>query len=219
MITVLIADDHLLIRQALESLLLHENEFELVGSAADGYEAVEMAAEFEPDVVLMDIHMPRLNGIEATRRIASAGHSKIISLSAHSDISLLSRMLDAGARGLLFKGSGVTELAEAVRQVAAGNRYLGTAATSAVLQAYTSRLTRTGAETPVCVSDSLTVREREVLQLIAEGHTTRQIAATLHLSAKTIESHRLNIMTKLGVTGVADLTRIAIRDGLVCPHS
>lgn len=219
MITVLIADDHLLIRQAMESLLIHESEFELVGSAADGFEAIDMAAELRPDVVLMDIHMPRLNGIEATRRITSAGTSKVISVSAHSDVSLLSRMLEAGASGLLFKGSGVTELAEAIRQVAAGKRYLGTAATSAVLQAYIGRLTKTGAATPGCVSDSLTAREREVLQLIAEGRSTREVAATLHLSAKTIESHRLNIMTKLGVSGVADLTRIAIRDGLVCPHS
>lgn len=219
MITVLIADDHLLIRQAMESLLMRERAFELVGSAADGYEAVEMAAELRPDVVLMDIHMPRLNGIEATRRITRARHSRVISLSAHSDVALLSRMLDAGASGLLFKGSGVFELGEAIRQVATGKRYLGTSATSTVLQSYLGRLTRDGAARPECLSDSLTAREREVIQLIAEGLNTRQIAATLHVSAKTIESHRLNIMTKLGVTGVADLTRIAIRDGLVCPHA
>jgi DNA-binding NarL/FixJ family response regulator len=210
-IKILLADDHQIIRQGIRSLLEKEPDMEVVGEARNGREATELAVQHRPDIVVMDIGMPDLNGMEATRQIRDqAPEVKVLALSMHSDRQFAAGILAAGAAGYLLKDSDFEELAEAIRQVARGHGYLSPAITGVVIGDYADRLTDGGA-VPVA---SLTNRERETLQLLAEGRSTKQIAEALHVSIKTVETHRQHIMEKLELRSLADLTKYAIRQGL-----
>jgi DNA-binding NarL/FixJ family response regulator len=213
-IRIVLADDHALVRQGLKAILDREADLQVVGEAADGREAVQMAATLRPDVVVMDVSMPRLNGIEATRRIvAESPDTRVIVVSMHVGEEYVFALLKAGARGYVLKESPVSEVIDAVRAVHDGGTCLHPKVSTQVVAGYLKQAgprERLG-ELP----DILTSREREVLQLIAEGHTNRAIAAELSLSIKTIEAHRTSIMSKLGVHNAAGLTRYAIRCGLI----
>jgi DNA-binding NarL/FixJ family response regulator len=205
--TAIIADDHQLVRDTIGPLLEERLDVKVVAGAEDGRTAVDLVVELKPDIVLMDVSMPRLNGIEATRQIVSQSpDTKVLGLSMHSDTRFVTRMLQAGASGYFVKDSGVFELLEAVRTVLDGRRYLPPAIASEDIKGVVD-------ENPG--KSPLTPREREVLQLIAEGRTTKAIAAELCIAAKTAEAHRGKIMHKLGIHSVAELTKYAIREGLV----
>jgi len=210
-IRVLLADDHMIMRQGLRTLLENENDLDVVGEAEDGRQAVQKARELVPDVVIMDAAMPGLNGMEATRRILDELNSvRIVALSMHSDKRFVGEMLRAGASGYLLKESAFEELALAIRAVAKGQIYLSPAVAGSVVEGYVSSPRRTRHP----AGSALTAREREVLQLLAEGQTTKHIAARLGLSPKTVSTHRANIMAKLEVASVAELTKYAVREGL-----
>jgi DNA-binding NarL/FixJ family response regulator len=202
---VLLADDHVLVRQGVR-LLLEKEGFEVVGEADNGIEAVRLSRQTEPDVAVLDLLMPQLNGIDAAREIhQSSPHTKTLLLTARGDEILLDA-LAAGMRGCLLKSHASRDLVQAIRQLEDGRVYLSPGLAEAVVQAY-----RTGAERPV---DPLSLREREVLQLIAEGHGTKAIADKLCISARTVESHRYRIMKKLEIRETAGLVRYAIGRGL-----
>ncbi len=208
---VLLVDDHAIIRQGLASLLEKQPDIEVVGSVEDGRKAVDIARELAPDLVIMDISMPNLNGIDATRKIiGEMGDVKIIALSIHSSRHFVAEMLKAGASGYILKECLFDELVEAIKTVLNGGTYLSPRITGVVIDDYVKRLsTQYQPEGPV-----LNEREREVLQFLSEGKSTKQIAVQLHVSAKTIESNRRNIMDKLGINSVAELTKYAVREGL-----
>jgi len=208
---ILLADDHAIIRQGLCSLLEKQPDVEVVGTAEDGQKAIELARELAPDIVIMDITMPNLNGINATRKIIDElGGVKVIALSVHSSRRFVTEMLRAGASGYILKECLFDELLEAIRTVLNGGIYLSPKITGVVVDDYVKRLTtKYQPEAP-----ALTEREQEVLQLLAEGKSTKQIAPQLHVSSKTIESNRRNIMDKLGIHSVAELTKYAVREGL-----
>jgi DNA-binding NarL/FixJ family response regulator len=210
-IRILLADDHRVMRQGLKSLLEEEPDFEVVAAAGDGRTAVELAEKWRPDVALLDISMPDLNGVEAARRITEVSpRTYVVALSMHSDRQHVTNMLEAGASGYVLKDCEFGELAAAVRVVAEGEVYLTPRVSNVVLETYVrGRHTQEAPQLP-----QLTPREREVLQLIAEGHTTKEIAGVLGVSVKTIETHRANTMRKLDVRSVAELTKAAIREGL-----
>jgi len=210
-IRILIADDHKVMRQGLRALLEKEDDMEVVGEAENGRQAVKSAENLSPDVVVMDIGMRDLNGIEATTQIIERCRgTKVLALSMHSDRRFAAGMLRAGASGYLLKDGAFEELANAIRRVAAGEVYLSPSIADVVVSDYVERLARSDAS----AFSTLTPREREVLQLLAEGHSTKQIASQLRVSAKTIETHRQNVMEKLGIRSVAELTKYAIREGL-----
>jgi DNA-binding NarL/FixJ family response regulator len=200
-----------MIRQGLCSLLEKQPDIEVVGSVEDGRKAVDIARELAPDLVIMDISMPNLNGIDATRKIVEEmGDVKVIALSIHSSRHFVAEMLKAGASGYILKECLFDELVEAIKTVLNGGTYLSPKITGVVIDDYVKRLsTQYQPEGPV-----LTEREREVLQFLSEGKSTKQIAMQLHVSAKTIESNRRNIMDKLGINSVAELTKYAVREGL-----
>ena len=208
---VLLVDDHAMIRQGLCSLLEKQPDIEVVGSVEDGRKAVDIARELAPDLVIMDISMPNLNGIDATRKIiGEMGDVKVIALSIHSSRHFVAEMLKAGASGYILKECLFDELVEAIKAVLNGGTYLSPKITGVVIDDYVKRLsTEYQPEGPV-----LTEREREVLQFLSEGKSTKQIAMQLHVSAKTIESNRRNIMDKLGINSVAELTKYAVREGI-----
>jgi len=207
----MLAEDHKILSSSLWGLLEQEAGIEVIGHAEDGRTAVRLARELSPDLVIMDIAMPELNGIEATHRITTESpHVKVIALSMHSDKRFIARMLKAGAAGYLLKNSTFEELVNAIRSVAAGQRYFSPPITDVVVEGY---LRPSVKEKPSLLS-LLTVREREVLQLLVEDKTTKQIARSLHISPKTVQTHRSNIFEKLHVEGIADLTKYAIREGL-----
>jgi DNA-binding NarL/FixJ family response regulator len=209
-IRVLLADDHKLMRRALGRQLDHEEGILVVAEADDGREAVRLAIEQRPDVVIMDISMPGLNGVDAARQIVSkAPNVRVLALSAHVDQQHVSSMLDAGARGYLAKDCETAELVEALQRLAAGKVYLGAGVADVVVDDYVKRL-----DDGTQPKQALTSREREVLQLLAEGKSTKEIAGLLDLSSKTIDTHRANIMSKLGLHSIAELTKYAIREGL-----
>ncbi|MBL8058744.1 MAG: response regulator transcription factor [Anaerolineales bacterium] len=209
-IRVLLADDHTLVRKGLRSLLDAEAGLEVVGEAEDGREAVHKAQALAPDVVLMDITMPGLNGLEATRQIRKAlPRVKVLALTVHANAEYVFQILRAGASGYLVKQAAVTELIEAIRTVSRGETYLSAALSPAAVEAY-----RRQAEA-MAAPPRLTDREREVLQLIAEGRTNREIAGRLAVSVKTVEAHRAHVMEKLGLRTTAELTKYALRQGII----
>ncbi|MBN2247499.1 MAG: response regulator transcription factor [Coriobacteriia bacterium] len=213
-IRVLLADDHAIIRDAITATVGSSREFAFVGQASDGRQAVRLAAELKPDVIVMDIAMPELNGIDATRQILAADpHMRILALSMHTGQQFVTEMLRAGARGYILKDSPLEELELAIRTVAEGRAYLGKGPADAVLDDYVKHL---DGRTPTSTSmhRSLTPRERECLQLIGEGWSTKEIAARLSLSPKTVETHRRQIMEKTGIYSLAGLIKYAIREGL-----
>jgi two-component system response regulator NreC len=208
MIKILLADDHALVRQGFRMILEAQPDMEIVGQAGNGREAVELAEKLHPDVVVMDVAMPELNGTEATRRLsASTPRTRVLALSMHKDSVYVREILRAGARGYLLKDSGDTDLVAAVRAVAKGEGYISPAVSDAVLSDYRKHVTD-----PL---DLLTGREREVLQSIAEGKTNKEIATALNLSVYTVEAHRGRIMEKLNLHSTGELVRFALRNGLI----
>ena len=208
---VLLADDHKIMREGLRSLLAVSPGVEVVGEAGDGRSAVQLALKLSPDVVVMDIGMPDLNGVDATRQIkARAPQIKVIALSLHSDERFISGMFKAGASGYLLKDGAFEELARAIRTVADGHTYLCPRIAKTVVRDYL----RNAPAVPMTGGPTLSDREREVLQLIAEGKSTKEVAGRLDVSVKTVETHRARIMERLGVHSVAELTKYAVREGL-----
>jgi DNA-binding NarL/FixJ family response regulator len=213
MIRVIIADDHHLVRQGIRALLEKASDIQVIAEAADGREAVELAERLTPEVLVMDIAMPRLDGIQATRQIQDLGlATQVVILSMYSDEALVRRALRNGARGYLLKRSVSEELWLAVRAASRGEIYLSPPISKSVLGDFFQAEVEERS-----VFDRLTPREREVLQLIAEGHTNRAIAQILRISVKTVEKHRANLMSALDVHDLAGLVRIAIDHGLVFP--
>ena len=211
--TIVVADDHKIVREGLVKLLEGRADFEVIGEASDGEEAVQMVLEKNPDVVIMDIWMPRLSGIDATRRIGKKGSpAKILVLSMHESRTYVEEVLRAGAAGYIVKNSASTDLLQAIDAVQAGASYLSPAITQQVVDA----IARPGDTAPSGVA-MLTDREREVLQLIAEGLSSKEIAGMLGVSLKTVDSHRSNLMEKLDIHKVSGLVRFAIRAGLIEP--
>jgi DNA-binding NarL/FixJ family response regulator len=209
---ILLADDHRILRQGLRTMLASERDFEVIAEAEDGRTAVEMAERLMPNVVVMDIGMPGLNGIEATRQIVERVPSvRVIALSAYADRRLIAEILKAGASGYLLKESAFEELAEAIRTAAAKKVYLSPQIAAELVEDYV----RMSKDPGPSVFESLSPREREVLQLIAEGQSTKEVARILKVSVKTVETHRRQLMNKLELFSVAELTRYAIREGLV----
>lgn len=207
-IRVLLADDHTILRRGLRMLLSSQDDIEVVGEAKTGREAFDQAVSTQPDIVVMDVSMPELNGIEGTRRICDAGlRSKVIALSMHKEAVYVREILRAGARGYLLKDAEDEELLNAIRAVARGGAYLSPSISDAVLQDF-----RKHASNPL---DLLTSREREVLAMIAEGKTNKEIAGSLKLSVYTVESHRGSVMEKLNLHNTGDMVRFAIRNGLI----
>lgn len=209
-IRIILADDHKILREALKGVLEREHDITLVGEANDGAEALDLAREVEPDIVLMDIGMPVMGGIEAARCLAAEQPAvKVIALSTYSDRRIILQMLDAGARGYVVKSAGRDELLRAIRAVAHGRTYLCPDASAVLIDSVRSRKP---AEQPG--TSRLGRREQEVLQLLAEGHTSPEIGKTLHIATSTVEVHRRNIMRKLELHSIAELTKYAIRNGL-----
>jgi two-component system, NarL family, response regulator NreC len=208
MIRVLLADDHAMVRKGFRLILEAQPDMEIAGEAGNGREAVELAEKLHPDVVVMDVAMPELNGIEATRRLAAfSPHTRVLALSMHKDSVYVREILRAGARGYLLKDSIDTDLINAVRAVAKGDGYISPGVSDAVLSDYRRHVTD-----PL---DLLTSREREVLQMIAESKTNKEIAVALNLSVYTIDAHRGKIMEKLNLHSTGELVRFAVRHGLI----
>lgn len=208
---ILLADDHGILREGLRALLQKQPDFEVVAEADDGRAAVKLAKELQPDVVIIDIAMPNLNGIEATRKIlADLPETKVLALSMHSDKRFVTGILREGASGYLLKDSAFEELSLAIQTVCGGRKYLSPGIAGIVVEDVIQQAPQSGAPRPTL----LTHREREVLQLLAEGKATKEIAPQLNVSVKTIETHRKNIMDKLKIRNIAELTKYAIREGL-----
>jgi two-component system response regulator NreC len=207
-IRILLADDHAIVRQGFRLILATQADMEIVGEAGNGREVLTLAETLTPDVVVMDVAMPELNGIEATRRLAQAlPHTRVLALSMHKDSVYVREILRAGARGYLLKDSIDSDLLAAVRAVSRGEGYLSPAISDAVLSDYRKHVTD-----PL---DLLSSREREVLQLIAEGKTNKEIATGLNLSVYTVDAHRGRIMEKLNLHSTGELVRFAVRKGLI----
>lgn len=205
--SVMIVDDDDLVRVGLRAVLTGLSRYEVVGEASNGRDAAKLARNLEPDIVIIDVGMAEMNGIDATKRIMSTNpHTKIIAVSMHTESRYVTQMLDAGAIGYLPKQGAIDELPFALKTIQAGQVYLSPRVAGAVLTQI-----RDGNTSP---ADILSVREREVLQSIAEGKSAAQISENLHLSVKTVESHRRNIMNKLEIYSVAELTKFALKEGL-----
>jgi len=214
-IRVVLADDHVLIRAGLRALLHSLPNIEVIGEASDGHEAVDVIARHEPDVVIMDIGMPGLNGVDCTRRIVKqCPGTRVVILSMHANEEYVGRALEAGAMGYLLKGAEPAELELVLKAVMRGETYLSPSIAKHLVQDY---LIHRRAKTPPL--PDLTARQREVLQLIAEGCSTKDIANRLKLSVKTIDTHRSELMHRLDIHDVAGLVRYAIRTGLVSPET
>jgi len=208
-VTILLADDHHVVRQGLRSLLEAEPGFLVLGEACNGAEAIEMVEQYHPHVLVLDLMMPLLNGLEVTRRVSSL--TRVLILSMHADESYVHEALKNGAYGYLLKDSTATELVKAVRTVCEGRRYLGSPFSEQAMDAYLQR-TRTTIQDPY---DTLTSREREILQLVVEGNSTNDISALLTISARTVETHRANLMHKLKIASQVELVRFAIKKGIL----
>jgi two-component system response regulator NreC len=210
---VLLADDHQLMRSGLRLMLEREPDLTVVGEAGDGREAVALAKTLKPEVVVMDIGMPNLNGIEAALQMTQHNPElAVVMLSMHSDESYVLRALKAGARGYLLKDSAEADLIKAVHVVAGGKSFFSPAVSKVLLDDYVRKLKRSGTEDAY---DLLTPREREILQLIAEGKSNKDVANLLNLSVYTVESHRSNLMEKLNLKGVPELILYAVRKGII----
>ncbi len=210
-IQILLADDHAIFSGGLRAILEKEPDLEVVAEAKDGREAVRVAREKKPQLVVMDVSMPGMNGIEATRQIAAELPAvKVLCLSMHTEEQFVAAVLEGGASGYLVKDCALEELVLAIRAVMANQTYLSPAVARTVVQGYREHLS----EAQSSSFSLLTGREREVLQLIAEGYSTKDIAARLHLSVKTVETHREHIMDKLNIHSIAGLTKYAVRQGL-----
>lgn len=210
---VLLADDHQLMRSGVRLMLERETDLAVVGEACDGREAVALVKTLKPEVVVMDIGMPNLNGIEAARQMTAENPQlAIVMVSMHSDESYVLRALKAGARGYLLKDSAEADLIKAVHAVAGGKSFFSPAVSKLLLDDYVRKLKRSGTEDAY---DLLTPREREVLQLIAEGKSNKDIANLLNLSVYTVESHRANLMEKLNLKGLPELILYAVRKGII----
>jgi two-component system NarL family response regulator len=220
-IRILLADDHQMMRQGLRSLLAKEPDIEIVGEAADGTQVLSLVAQLAPDIVVMDIAMPGLNGQETTRRIVKDFPAvRVVALSTYGDRRYITQMLEAGACGYVVKATACEELLRALRAISGGQSYLCPEAAGIAAKGATGNLDATGplATTGSSATTKLSTREREVLQLIAEGLSSRKIAAKLFLSIKTVNTHRRNIKTKLGIHSVAELTKYAVSEGLTAPE-
>ncbi len=212
-IRILLVDDHTVIRVGLKLLLERQTDFEVVGEAEDGRKAIQLAGELQPDAIVMDVAMPNLNGIEATRQITAAlPKIAVVVLSMHSDESYVMRALKAGARGYLLKDSAEADLIQAIRMVVTGKSFFSPAVSKMLLEDYVHNLRQRGIEDSY---DLLTPREREVLQLAAEGKSNKEAAALLNLSSYTVETHRTNLMGKLGLHSVPELILYAVRKGII----
>lgn len=210
-IRILIADDHKIVREGLRNLIEKRPEMEVIGEAEDGRTAVKLTKELLPDIIIMDVAMPEMNGIEATRQIiAGAPHVKIIALSMHSDRRFIVEILKEGASGYLLKDCAFEELVNAINAVLTNRIYLSPRIADIVIKEYVNLFPRA----EISVYSALTHREREVLQLLAEGKSTKDIASRLNVSVKTVETHRQQIMDRLGIHSVAELTKYAIREGM-----
>lgn len=209
---VLIADDHTIVRHGLRAILKAELDMEVIGEAADGREVLKKVAALRPDIVVLDISMPKMNGLEVTQRLArEAPRTRVIALTMHSSEEYVYSLLKAGARGFLLKESAASDLVEALRLVRRGGTYLHPSISMKVVNEY---LKGPDPASRIASRDGLSSRECEVLRLIAEGHTSKEIAARLALAVKTIEAHRTRIMEKLRIHNVAGLTRYAISRGI-----
>jgi DNA-binding NarL/FixJ family response regulator len=208
-IKILLADDHAILRQGLRALLEKEPEIEVVGEAEDGRKALHLIEELEPDIIVMDITMPNLNGIAATRQIVSRHPKvKVIALSIHSNKRFVTDMLKAGASGYILKECLFDEFVQAIHAVASSETYLSPKIVGVVVSDYVDHLSSNH------TTSIFTMREHEVLQLLAEGKSTKTIASKLHISIKTVEANRRQIMEKLNIHSIAELTKYAIREGL-----
>jgi len=212
-IRILLADDHKLMRSGLKALIEQQSDLTVVGEADDGRQAVALAASLKPDLLVMDIGMPNLNGIEAALQITQAHpETAIVMLSMHSDESYVLRALKSGAKGYLLKDSAESDLIRAVHAVAGGKSFFSPAVSKVLLDDYVRKLRRSGTEDAY---DLLTPREREILQLVAEGKSNKDVANLLNLSVYTIETHRSNLMEKLNLRGVPELILYAVRKGII----
>jgi two-component system response regulator NreC len=212
-IRILLADDHVVMRNGLRLLLERQSNLKVVGEAADGREAVELAATQKPDVVVMDIAMPHLNGVEAARQIViRSPHTAIAILSMHSDESYVIRSLKAGARAYLLKDSAEADLISAINAITEGKSYFSPAVRNLLKEDYMRQLDEAGSEDSY---DLLTTREREVLQLVAEGKSNKEVANLLNLSLYTVETHRTHILQKLNLHSVPELILYAVRKGII----
>jgi len=215
-IRVLLADDHKIFREGLKHLLAQESDLSIVADTDDGVHAVELALSLNPDLAILDISMPNLNGIEATRSIvAQAKGTRVVILSMHMDKEYVAEALKAGAQGVLAKTCSSRELVDAIRLVAAGEPYLSSTISSALVGIISSPRQEGLASSPPRADNKLSQRENEVLRLIAEGHCTKEVATLLSISSKTVETYRLNLMKKLQITSVVSLVKYAIREGIV----
>ena len=206
---IVLADDHVLVRQGLRSLLERER-FQVMAEASDGQEAVRLVETHQPDIAILDISMPTLNGIDAARGLSrSAPKTKVILLTQHEEEQYVHEALEAGVKGYVLKNQVANDLIQAIRQVCRGEFYLSPGISRAVMEAYRNKSDRP--------ADPLTVRERQVLQLIAEGKSTKDTASVLGISVKTAESHRMRLMQKLNIHETASLVRYAVRRGLIQP--
>jgi two-component system response regulator NreC len=212
-VKIIVADDHAVMRQGLSTMLAQDPDITIVGQAENGREAVQLCRDQQPDVVIMDLSMPDMNGIEATRQITTAcPRTRVVALSVHNNKRLVVEMLQAGAAGYLLKSSDFEEVVKAIKVVLSGKVYLSPDIAGLVVERIADRSPQTGLGT------TLTSREREVLQLLAEGKRSQDIADTLYVSVKTVEAHRRNIMKKLNLDSVAQLTKYAIQEGLTSPE-
>lgn len=212
MTDILLADDHHIVRQGLRALLESDPHFRLVGEAGDGIEAVRMTERLKPDVLITDVMMPGLNGLEVTRQVTkSVPKTRVIMLSMYANDAYVLEALKNGASGYVLKDSQASDLIQAVREVAAGRRYLSPPLSERALDLYAKKIE----DTPEDPYEMLTTREREVLQMVAEGRTSAEIAERLFISPRTAEGHRANVMRKLGLQNQAELIRFALKRGVL----
>ncbi len=213
MVNIVLVDDHHVVRQGLKALLEAERDFQIVGEAGDGLEAVRLVERLKPDVMVVDLLIPGLNGLEVTRRVHQLSPTtRIIILSMHSNEAYVVEALKNGGSGYVLKDSSFEDLVRAVREVVAGRRYLSPPLSERAIETYVSQKSKSGSLDPY---ETLTAREREVLQMAAEGDSNNEIATKLSISPRTVETHRANMMRKIGLRSQTDLIRYALKKGIL----